>query len=1588
MKNSYGLRSKAYKSESKLKAIKNQISQLQQDCAELVVEKEIGEDSSSCATSSDKEGDPELQLRAIIEGVQQIVIKEPAGNFEKCLLDTNLININTMPGTGAGTSREFIDSGGQNTNSNVVFSNEQFNFLLSSVVNTLKVGGASSNNLNNGGGNFLNCSSKFYGNKDESVLAFIDAIRAYKQGGNISDENAFRGIPMLLRGQAAVWWQGVKDSVATFEDAVSLLLNAYGIVMQPHAIYKEIFSKYQGDTKTDIFVSEIRALFAQLPRNDLSRKVQIDMVYGLLSLKLREKIKRDSIDSFDTLLRLARTEELFFEEKMLKSNVTSTTGSTSGATGYSKSYCTFCRIKGHSYENCRNKSKRKPDQSFSSKTHSESHSELGSQMFKSNSSYGAKPKADLVCYGCKKPGVIKSNCDNCSPKDGKHNNSSSQAKITSEASFSAFESYCELSSDSKLFLRNRPLINIGIGDKWGTAIVDTAAVRCIASESLARVISSKDLHMKEEQLAITLADGSKCMEDVFISDLDVYLKDRVIPTQFVIFKHKQPAQSLLGIDFITNAQLCFDFHNKLWKFVDSVESYELKFENSNQSSGTTCGIVESECTVSKYHLQSTEGLGLNEDEVNQVNKLLQTHEKVFSQGGEPTAFAKHCIETGTSKPISLAPYPITNSSKREFLKKEIERMLEEDIIEECESPWAAPLVLVPKPANDTFRLCVDYRELNNVTTSDKYPMPRIDDVLQLAKRTQYMSTLDLRSGYWQIGVNESDQNKTAFICALGLFKFKRMPFGLKNAPATFQRTIDKFKAVLQDVAVFAYLDDIIVLSGNFEQHLGDLKKIFDRLHTFGLKANREKCHFFCDEIKFLGHIITKGGLKPSSGKVDAISKMEKPRNIRHVKTFLQTCSWFRKFIPNFSDVARPLTDLLKKNASWVWKDNQNSAFLELKRLLISAPILQQADENKPYILRTDASNYALGAVLLQIDENNDEHPIEYASRLLLPAERNYNTTEREALAVVWALTKFRGYVDGNEVNVGTDHQALKWLLTLKTPSGRLARWVLLIQSYNVKVNYTPGKVNVIADTLSRPPCSENDTATCGICSVLFDMPSETPSNMRQLQLEDPNLKLIIDCFETLDHPDITNWTDRGYLMDQGILYRYVPDVDSEEAQLVIPLNSRLDIIKTYHSEATSGHYGIERTFYKIAAKYFWPGMRKSIADFIKLCVECQRYKPSNLKPSGLLRTPVLSQRFEVVSIDLFGPLPEAKTGHKWIFIVEDTATRWTELFALQSATAEDCAKVLISEILLRYGIPRRIISDNGVQFVSAIMQKVCFCFDIKQNLVPFYHPEANPVERKNRDLKTQLAILVKNDHTSWYEFLPAVRFALNSTRCSSTEQTPAYLTFGRELRCLADIKHDFRTIVQEDNFVPVITPYLQKLGNIFDQVRDIHEKAQDQRKKYADKSRRVNDKFEPGDLVLVQTPSHSNASKNITSKFCPRRDGPYCVKYQKSPSTYVVESLEGSFVGNYHVSVLHPYNGPPIEPNKPLRARNIQTFNRQVSHAKENDQLNSDLNSKLSEVLDVSLNNENVNNPIPTEIVKTKSGRLIKKPTRYPNNEK
>ena len=454
----------------------------------------------------------------------------------------------------------------------------------------------------------------------------------------------------------------------------------------------------------------------------------------------------------------------------------------------------------------------------------------------------------------------------------------------------------------------------------------------------------------------------------------------------------------------------------------------------------------------------------------EVESLVLDYRDIFAKSKSDlgrTSLFKHEINTGNTPPIKQRPRRVP-LAKQTVEREEVSKMLDTGIITPSCSPWSSPIVLVTKK-DGSCRFCIDYRKLNSVTIKDSYSLPNPNDCLQSLHGSKWFSTLDLASGYWQMEVDPKDRPKTAFTCQSGLFEFNVMPFGLTNAPSSFERLMEKVLSGLQYDICLLYLDDIIIKSETFEEHLVNLGKVFDRLRSSNLKLSPKKCTIFQHKVEFLGHIVSEEGISTNPKKIDSVKNWPKPVTVKQVRSFLGLCSYYRKFILNFSSIAKPLTRLTEKDVKFVWSSDCDQAFEKLKTCLVNTPVLVYPDLTKPFILDTDASGVGIGAVLSQ-KQGDKERVVAYYSRVLTKSERNYCVTRRELLAVVDSIKHFHTYLYGTKFVIRTDHGSLRWLVNFKNLEGQLCRWSEFLAVYDYEIVHRSGKSHGNADALSRRPC--------------------------------------------------------------------------------------------------------------------------------------------------------------------------------------------------------------------------------------------------------------------------------------------------------------------------------------------------------------------------------------------------------------------------------------------------------------------------------------------------------------------------------------
>lgn len=866
-----------------------------------------------------------------------------------------------------------------------------------------------------------------------------------------------------------------------------------------------------------------------------------------------------------------------------------------------------------------------------------------------------------------------------------------------------------------------------------------------------------------------------------------------------------------------------------------------------------------------------------------INKFIKKELQKFRNINGPTNITEHQIVMKDDRPIKIR-YTNRNPAMLSIIDAEINKLLAKGFIEPSSSPYSFPITLAKKK-DGSWRLCMDFRQLNNRSIPDAYPLPRINHILDRLKEAKYISCLDLENGYWQIPIAENSKKFTAFtVPGRGLYQWKVMPFGLHSAPATFQRTLDHVIGPEMEPHAFAYLDDIIVTSKTFEDHISHLKDVFRRLRQAKLKINPDKCNFFKREIRYLGHVVCENGIKTDPDKIAAITNMSPPKNIKDVRRFLGITSWYRRFVPNFAKLSQPLTSLLKKGKHFKWTDEQKTAFEELKRRLTESPVLACPDFDKTFVLQTDASDYGLGAVLTQEIEGS-ERVIAYASRHLNQAERNYTTTEKECLAIIWGIRKMKMYLEGYKFIIITDHLSLKWLNSIDSPTGRLARWALELQQYQFTIQYRKGSQNVVADALSRQP---------------LETFHRVVNNKQQTECSWLNRKIKA----VQENPK--KYSD--FIIINNCLYRHFPhnhnDEDCHPWKLCVGSEHRERVLRENHDHPTAGHLGIRKTINRVCNRYYWPGLFRDVSRYVRKCQSCQKYKVNQQKPSGemLIRTP--EEPWASICLDFIGPLPRTKHGNTMLLVIIDRFTKWTEIIPLRKATAENLIKAFRERILARFGVPKLAITDNGSQFISKVFQKYMEEIGVNLQYTAPYTPHQNPTERVNRTIKTMIAQLSKNKHNIWDELIPEISLAINTSCSESTGYSPAFLVQGREPRLPNALYDEVTTgtgIISQDPNDKAI-----QLKEVFKIVRNnLMKSAQDQRRYY--NLRRRHWKPEVGQVVLVRQHQLSKAIDQFAAKLAPKYDGPFTIVGMPSKVIVKLKGQEGENIKTAHINDIKPY---------------------------------------------------------------------------------
>ena len=875
-----------------------------------------------------------------------------------------------------------------------------------------------------------------------------------------------------------------------------------------------------------------------------------------------------------------------------------------------------------------------------------------------------------------------------------------------------------------------------------------------------------------------------------------------------------------------------------------------------------------------------------------VVDILQNYRDVIALPGEPlgqTTYAQHHIKLKTQiTPVYIPAYRLAHSQRAQ-VDQQVEQMLQQGVIQPSTSAWNSPMFLVPKKSTDgitqEWRPVIDYRRVNKVTEDDRFHLPVLKDLLMsLGSGNSAYSSLDLLSGYWQVPMAPESRHITAFSTPNGHWEFLRMPFGLKNAPITFQRMMNSILGSLVGKSVFVYLDDIIIFSKDIPSHLKDLSTVLQRLREAGLKIKLTKCDFLKKSLHFLGHMVDQEGIHTADDKIKAIQNFPTPKSIENVRSFLGLSGYYRSFIRNFSSIASPLNILLRKETQFTWGAAQERSFQELKHALTHAPVLIFPNFNKPFIVYTDASALGLGAVLMQTDDAGKHRAIAYASRTLNNAESNYSVTHQEALAVVWALNTFKDLIFGYPITIYTDHTALTHLFEGRKLSGRLARWDLTIQEFNPTFQYVPGRANRVADSLSRnvpigsvqsPMIVPFPTQT-GTQSDSNDqgLPEPGPFTFKDLhesqRAHDTWGKVIyhLESGDEVNLPTLRVPLKQFYLDASGILCRRWEHKGFVRKQTVIPEKHVPTILNIMHDTAIAGHQGKERTLMATRRLYFWPTMRVDIDSHIDQCLKCAQNKGSMPKPAPILTYPPPTGPWDVVGIDLL-QLPMSDAGSRYLLVTVDHFSRFVVLAPIPDKTATTVAHALVNKVFLVHSTPSVIISDNGSEFHNALMNEICQMYNIKQAFITAYHASSNGLtERCNRKILEVLRPIVGDLHNSWENWLPQVAASINGSVCESTGHTPHFILYGVEMRLPYERLNESRAPVY--NVDSNCQTHMKVFSKIHQQVqKELNKSKAAQCARQHKMASPV--EFKPGDTVMV-------LKSERRSKLSPKFSGPRVIE--------------------------------------------------------------------------------------------------------------
>ena len=873
-----------------------------------------------------------------------------------------------------------------------------------------------------------------------------------------------------------------------------------------------------------------------------------------------------------------------------------------------------------------------------------------------------------------------------------------------------------------------------------------------------------------------------------------------------------------------------------------------------------------------------------------------------------------------SKPVYGSIYNLSETELK-TLKDYIDNMVAKGFIRPSKSPFGSPVLFVKKP-DGSLRLCVDYRKLNDITIKNRYALPLISELFDRLKNAKYFTRLDMADAYNQLRIAEGDEYKTAFHTRYGHFEYLVMPFGLTNAPASFQAYANDCLREFLDLFCVVYLDDVLIFSETFEEHVCHVKKVLSRLRKYGLTCKLSKCEFHVTSVSFLGFVISPNGISMEPDRVTAITEWPVPTSVHDIQIFLGFANFYRRFIEGYSRITAPISAFLRKNQHFHWSSQAQEAFEELKHHFTSAPILRHFDPDLLIRLHTDASGFAISGILSQLHDSH-WHPVAYFSRKCIPAECNYGTPDLEMLAIVESMRHWRHYLEGSRhpIQVFSDHKNLITFMSTKVLNRRQARWAELLADYDFVLIHTPGKRNPADGPSRRPDYAENplpigslippqalrllptspssspSTSINALFSNLVGVHANVVSNYRSQILNSYDTDVVAR--QHLPNSTSPNWSHKdGLLLYKGLIY--------------VPETLRMDMLREHHDAPLAGHCGIARTLELFTRNYWFPGINAFVKDYVNSCFLCQQAKvPRHLRYGELAPLPVPTTPWKGLTCDLITDLP-ASCGKDSVLVFVDRMTKMSHFIPCsKTLDAPNFAKLFVSHVVRLHGLPDTIISDRGSIFTSHFWSTLSSILGIDARKSTSFHPQTDgQTERMNQTLEAYLRIFCNYEQDDWFDLLPLAEFAYNNATQESTKMSPFYANYGLHPRFMSQIQ------VPSEHAAPAAAELAAHLHETHDRLIENVKAAQDSQARYYNaKHQRI--EFEPGDMVWLNA---SNISTSRPSKKLDwKRLGPYRILKRIGLQAYklALPPTMRHLHDVFHVSLLDSVKATTLSPRMP-----------------------------------------------------------------------